>query len=240
MDRQALTDPDPVHPIGESRARVLHLLRAAPAPLGVQEVASQAGLHPNTARFHLDGLVTAGLARRQPEERDQPGRPRTVYRATPSDVVAGRRSYRLLAEILTSLLAGVLPEPSDAAVEAGRAWGRYLTDRPAPFTRLTTEQVLDRLMDVLGDVGFTVDPSSADTEIELRIRHCPFREVAESHRDIICPMHLGLIQGALAEMRAPVIADRIEPFVEASLCLARLRPAPVPPPEPTAGATGGG
>ncbi|MFZ2173869.1 MAG: hypothetical protein WAW17_07510, partial [Rhodococcus sp. (in: high G+C Gram-positive bacteria)] len=39
-------------------------------------------------------------------------------------------------------------------------------------------------------------------------------------------LHLGLIRGVLAEVRAPLAADRIEPFVEPSLCLAHLTPAP--------------
>jgi predicted ArsR family transcriptional regulator len=57
---------------------------------------------------------------------------------------------------------------------------------------------------------------------EIWLRHCPFREVAEAHRDVVCAVHLGLMQGALAEMRAPLTADRLEPFVEPSLCVARL------------------
>ena len=37
-----------------------------------------------------------------------------------------------------------------------------------------------------------------------------------------CALHLGLMRGALARMRAPVTADRLDPFVEPSLCVARL------------------
>ena len=63
--------------LGRSRASVLDMLLAADAPLGVREVAQQMGLHPNTARFHLEALVDAGLAVREAEERDTPGRPRS-------------------------------------------------------------------------------------------------------------------------------------------------------------------
>ena len=62
------------------------------------------GLHLNTTRFHLDGLVEAGLAARAREDREQPGRPRVLYTAGPDTARTGRRSYRLLAEILTSYL----------------------------------------------------------------------------------------------------------------------------------------
>jgi predicted ArsR family transcriptional regulator len=46
--------------------------------------------------------------------------------------------------------------------------------------------------------------------------------VAQHHQDVICSLHLGLMRGALARMRAPVTADRLDPFVEPTLCVARL------------------
>jgi predicted ArsR family transcriptional regulator len=56
----------------------------------------------------------------------------------------------------------------------------------------------------------------------LCLRQCPFREVAQQHQDVVCALHLGLMQGALAQMRAPVTADRLEPFAEPGLCVAHL------------------
>ena len=51
----------------------------------MHDVADRAGLHPNTARFHLDALVKAGLAMREPQPRDTPGRPNIAYRVTGGD-----------------------------------------------------------------------------------------------------------------------------------------------------------
>lgn len=116
MDMQALLAPDAAAPLGESRARVLDLLRSAGLPLGVQEVAEQAGLHPNTARFHLDALVDAGLAARESQPRET-RRPSMAYRITGSDGPAGQRRYRLLAEMLTGMIAGVMPDPGEAAAK---------------------------------------------------------------------------------------------------------------------------
>lgn len=92
-------------------ARVLDLLHAAGRPLGAQEVAEQAGLHANTVGFHLDALVDAGLAARErlPWERPSPGRPSMVYRVTGTDGPTGQRRYQLLAEMLTSMIAAVMP-----------------------------------------------------------------------------------------------------------------------------------
>lgn len=203
---------------------MLDVLRAAGEAIGVQDVAARVGLHPNTARFHLDGLVDAGFALRHTEDRDQPGRPRTVYAATPNDAPAGQRSYRLLAEMLTGLVATVLPEPGKAAETTGAAWGRYLAERPTPSRRIDADEGLRRLSAVLADAGFAPDTVGDRNLPVIALRHCPFREVAEQHQDVVCALHLGLIRGVLDEVRAPLAADRLEPFVQPSLCLAHLRP----------------
>ncbi|HVV20422.1 MAG TPA: helix-turn-helix domain-containing protein [Pseudonocardiaceae bacterium] len=224
MSDQVLTDPEARPILGESRGRVLDVLRAAGEPVGVQDVAERVGLHPNTARFHLDGLVDAGFAERRTEDRTQPGRPRTVYVVTANDVSTGQRSYRLLAEMLTSLVADALPEPGQAAETAGAAWGRYLAERPAPSRRVGADEGVRRLSAVLADAGFAPDTVDDPDRPVIPLRHCPFREVAEQHQDVVCSLHLGLIRGVLAEVRAPLRADRLEPFVEPSLCLAHLAP----------------
>ena len=106
MKRQQLTEPDPASGmIGESRSRVLEVLQDTGAQLGVNDVAARLSLHPNTVRFHLEALVTSGLVDSEAEERDLPGRPRTLYSAKANSASAGRRSYRLLAEILASSMA---------------------------------------------------------------------------------------------------------------------------------------
>ncbi len=223
MDAEQLLAPENMSPLGRSRADVLDMLRAAGGPLGVREVAQRMGLHPNTARFHLEALAEAGLAVRETEDRETPGRPRIGYRAA-ADGPAGRRRYRLLAEMLTSLIAATMPEPGTAAEEAGREWGAYLTEQPPPYQRLTAEQAVAKLTAIMEELGFSpqAEASDGDGQYRLCLRQCPFREVAEHHQDVICALHLGLMRGALARMRAPVSADRLDPFVEPSLCVARL------------------
>lgn len=231
MEVRQARDPDSVL-LGPSRARTLEVLQDAGRPLGVQEVAALVDLHVNTARFHLDGLVAAGLATRRQEAREGPGRPRAVYAPVANGAQVGQRSYRLLAEILTSFLAASVPEPSAAAVEAGKVWGRYFSERPAPFQQTSVEQGLDQLLQILADIGFDPEASGTAQEPRVRLRHCPFREVAKEHRDVVCSIHLGLMQGAVAEMQAPLTVEGLEPFVEPALCLASLRAAPATSPRP--------
>jgi predicted ArsR family transcriptional regulator len=232
MSEQTLRDPGGAPAVGESRAQVLDVLRgAADEGAGVREVAERTGLHSNTARFHLDSLVKEGLAERGTEGGGRPGRPRTVYRAAASPrVPADSRSYQLLARMLTGLVAEALPHPASAAVLAGEEWGRYLADTPSPGRRIDAAEAVRRLTRVLADVGFAPGPpagegASGGAAGVVPLRHCPFREVAEEHREVVCSLHLGLMRGALKEVRAPVAVDRLQPFVEPSLCLAHLVPA---------------
>jgi predicted ArsR family transcriptional regulator len=221
MDVKALLAPDASPPLGQSRAGVLDLLCAARTPVSVREIADRTGLHPNTARFHLDALVDAGLATRASQARAAPGRPSMAYQAVEGGA-PGRRQYRLLAEMLASLIAVVLAEPGEAAVEAGREWGRYITERPAPFQRTDACGAVDGLVATLRELGFAPEAVADGAGYRLRLRQCPFREVAEVHQEIVCQLHLGLMQGALDQMRAPVAVAGLQPFAEASLCIADL------------------
>lgn len=222
MNTEQLLAAEESSPLGRSRADVLDLLRAADGPLGVKEIAQRMGLHPNTARFHLEALVEAGLAARATEERETPGRPRIGYRAV-ADSPAGRRRYRMLAEMLTSMIAGTMPSPSKAAEEAGREWGSYLTEQPPPYERPTAQESLARLTTIMAEFGFAPQPEEGeDGQYRICLHQCPFREVAERHKDVVCALHLGMMRGALTTLRAPLRADRLDPFVEPSLCVASL------------------
>jgi predicted ArsR family transcriptional regulator len=223
MDTEHLLAPEDGSALGRSRADVLDILRAADGPLGVREVAQRMGLHPNTARFHLEALVEAGLAARGPEDREAPGRPKIAYRAV-GDGPGGRRRYRLLAEMLTSLITASMPEPGNAAEEAGREWGAYLTEQPPPYQRPSAAAAITKLTAIMDELGFApqAEVGTDDGQSRLCLHQCPFREVAKHHQDVICSLHLGLMRGALDQMRAPVSADRLDPFVEPSLCVAQL------------------
>jgi predicted ArsR family transcriptional regulator len=236
MNTEQLLASEDAPTLGRSRADVLDTLRAAGGPVGVREVAQRMGLHPNTARFHLEALVDAGLAAREAEDRESPGRPRIGYRAL-ADGPAGQRRYRLLAEMLTTLIAGTMPEPTRAAEEAGREWGAYLTQQPPPYQRLTADDAVAALTAIMAEMGFAPQvQADGDGQYRLCLRQCPFREVAQDHRDVICSLHLGLMRGALAQMRAPVSAVRLEPFVEPSLCTAGLTAREIPDERPPADA----
>ena len=58
--------------------------------------------------------------------------------------------------------------------------------------------------------------------LEIRMRRCPFHDLAESHPEIVCTVHEGLLSGALEELGAPLEVDRLDAFVRPDLCVARF------------------
>lgn len=221
-----LADPSSAPALGASRARVLAALRNARSPMGVAEVADLVRLHPNTARFHLDGLVEQGLAERAVEDRGVPGRPRALYAPSARSAGTGRRSYRLLAEILTSYFATHTRQPGRAALKAGEAWGRFLTEQQPPFRRTDASAAVELLVDALDDIGFAPEAVTTGRRRQVLLHHCPFRESAQEHGDVVCSVHLGLMRGMLRQLDAPLDAQQLDPFVEPNLCVAHLVKAP--------------
>ncbi|HSK15865.1 MAG TPA: helix-turn-helix domain-containing protein [Gaiellaceae bacterium] len=201
-----------------SRVRVLEALEVAPEPLDAAQLARAVDLHPNTVRWHLGVLADAGLVASEVEERHRRGRPRVVYRATGS-APGEREDYRLLAAVLAGSLS-TSPDGPAAAEAAGRAWGRYLVERPLPLTAVDEDAAAGEVVRLLDEHGFR-----PERENETILMHrCPFRDLAEQHGDVVCSAHLGLIRGALEEIGAPITATRLEPFVEPRLCRAHLGP----------------
>lgn len=218
---------------GSSRVQALELLRAEGRPAGIAEVAARLDLHPNTVRLHLDQLVGAGLVTRERESRGRPGRPRMLYEAVPTadgpDVTSGRAGaedsrYEMLAEALVVQLERTASEPAVEAVAAGDSWGRDLVGDAT--TAPTTQQATADLVDLLDDVGFAPRISGPDRAIELH--RCPFGRLAREHSPVVCGVHLGLMQGALAARSAPLRVSGLDPFVTPGVCLAHLEAAEPP------------
>ncbi|HET7648117.1 MAG TPA: helix-turn-helix domain-containing protein [Gaiellaceae bacterium] len=210
---RALSDP--------SRARILARL-ADEGPLDARELAAYVGLHVNTVRVHLNALADAGLVTSETQPPSGRGRPRVAYRATAAAGDEGGRRYRLLAEILTALVARYGPEAAAQLEEIGEAWGRYLVDAPPRFASADDERAVAKLLELLAELGFRPELERGARGRRILMRPCPFLELAREHQDVICTIHLGLMRGALSELGARTRATKLEPFVRPDLCVARL------------------
>ena len=192
--------------------------------MSILAIAEDLGVHPNTVRFHLDSLLGDGRVEQVEPGRKGPGRPPLMFQAVRQMDRGGTRHYRLLAEILTEALAADR-DPRSKAMAAGRAWGRNVELAPEPSAPPTSaEDAIDHLVGVLDEMGFAPERRTSDGRQLVGLRHCPFLELAETRGGVVCPIHLGLMQGALETMAAPVTVDRLDAFVEPDLCLAHLKP----------------
>jgi predicted ArsR family transcriptional regulator len=203
------------------RDEVLATLRAASTPLSIIEVAERLSIHPNTARFHLEALTKIGRVESVEPERSKPGRPPLMFRTAPGMDPAGHREYRLLAGILTEAIAS-RPEAAVDGAAAGRLWAERHT---SGSTVTDKRQAIRRLTDLLAELGFSPKKRSGTAGVEeIGLHNCPFLELAAVRRDVVCPVHLGLMQGAMAAWNAPLTVDSLTPFVQPDMCVARLAP----------------
>jgi predicted ArsR family transcriptional regulator len=221
LSEEPITDAEPhtrVHRAlaDERRARILEELRGSPDGLDVRQLAERVDLHPNTVRWHLAILADAELVSSRVGERATPGRPRIVY--TLGRGSAEGESYRLLATIFHNAL-GRLENASALAVDAGRAWGRYLVRRPPSNAPPDRDAVVGEVVGLLAQHGFRPEPDGD----EIRMHRCPFRELAELEPRTVCAVHRGLLEGALDELGSDLEIEELQSFVGPELCVARFR-----------------
>ncbi|MCL2736441.1 MAG: ArsR family transcriptional regulator [Propionibacteriaceae bacterium] len=180
------------------------------------------GIHANTARFHLESLVDAGMAMRESEPSSQPGRRRILYSGTlPNQTHERAQGYRLLAQILTSTIATKFPEAGEDMYEVGLQWGSYLTSRPAPFEVLDEAEIDQRVMDKLDALWFAPELVTAPCA-HMLLHNCPFMESARTAPDVVCRLHVGMINGSLAELRSTQRVLELNPMIGTHVCRAWL------------------
>ncbi len=186
------------------RAAILEALRRSSDGLGTSRLATVVGLHANTVRWHLGRLEASGLVQSSPERRRRRGRPAIISRLTPEGVVAGRDEYRLLALLLTEALAR-----KATAHETGVRWGRHLHEASPEAS----------VAELLAHEGFAAE----QTADRIEMRRCPFYALAGDAPQVICALHHGIIDGALAASGSDREVEGLEAFVEPTLCVAKLR-----------------
>jgi predicted ArsR family transcriptional regulator len=205
----------------DTRYRLYRYIGLAGRPVSVREMSRRLSLHPNTLRPHLRRLEEAGLVSREVRKTAAVGRPQTMYTVREAERGEGR-DYRLLAEMLCGVVRG--PKAIGQAQGLARQWGGYLVAQggPKPGARLPARRNLAILQEAMARAGF--EPRfrrEAGDGIEVTLRDCPFRDLADDYRDLVCTLHRGLVEGMLGGLKPPLGLKEFKPFVERGLC--RLR-----------------
>jgi predicted ArsR family transcriptional regulator len=208
----------------DTRFRLYRYLRLVDRPVSVREMSRRLALHPNTLRPHLRRLEEAGLVAHQVRKTASVGRPQTLYRSVEPAGDEGK-DFRLLAEMLCGLLR--TRREIERASGLAREWGQYLVTQggPKPGVRLPARQNLARLQDAMARAGFEPRFRRAGRSVEVTLRACPFRDLTQDYRDLVCSLHRGLLEGMLGGLKPPLALREFKPFAERSVCRVRAGPA---------------
>lgn len=213
-----MTEPAPleVHKAlaDDTRYRLYRYLRLSGRPVSVRELSTRLSLHPNTLRPHLRRLEEVGLVASETRKVPSVGRPQVLFSATDREGREGR-DYRLFADILAGIMS--TRRQQDRATELARDWGVYLVGRsvPKPGARRPTGPNLAVLQEALAEAGF--DPRfrrRGAKAVEITLRDCPFRDLLDEHRELVCAVHRGLLEGMLAASRPPMVLTDLQPRAE--------------------------
>jgi predicted ArsR family transcriptional regulator len=90
-----------------------------------------------------------------------------------------------------------------------------------PPPEATADRVRSALTTLLEQNGFEPEPLDDD----IRMCRCPFHELAESHPDVVCAVHRGLVSGALEALGGELAVDHLRVFSHPGACVLRLRTA---------------
>ncbi len=200
---------------------MLEALQAGPDGLTLAQLSAAMSLHPNTIRDHLDSLVSSGLVTRSTASPEGRGRPAWVYAAASRPVDPQAREYAGLASTLASALRRHSPHPAEDARAAGREWGAHLAGSPSPAGTEATPPHRAAL-ELLERLQFAPVPDAA--EASVRLTRCPLLEAAELYPDVVCSVHTGLVEGALARWGDTSTTVQLLPFAESGACLLHMTP----------------
>jgi predicted ArsR family transcriptional regulator len=192
------------------RRRLYEVVTSHPGPVSRDEAASEAGIGRALAVYHLDKLVESGLltaSYQRPPGRRGPGagRPAKVYARSDREfaVTVPPREYELAARLLVQ---AVEADPSDRSravlAEAARRLGTELGSafRPSPADR--------DVKGVLTQQGY--EPCGGADGV-IRLRNCPFHQLTEQHREVVCGMNLALVEGLVDGLGAGGLRPVLDP-----------------------------
>lgn len=185
-----------------SRVEILHLIQEQPRRT-VAEIVESTRLHANTVREHLQRLIEDGYVISAAEDRKTRGRPRVLYSAADgaaSSSAVQQRKVRAAAErgdLMRRVIPGLAPELDTAALHQ-----------------------VDALVEDLIDAGF--DPLVDESELTIDLTPCAQATAQAEHRDVLCSVHLSLMQGVLNEAGGPLSVDGMRSSCDPRGCVVQL------------------
>src|SRR5260370_2964349 len=183
------------------RRRLYEIVIRHTGPVGGAAAASAAGIGRALAVYQLDKLVESGLltaSYRRPAGRAGPGagRPAKMYARSDREFAAAgpRREYELAARLLVQAVEADTSGRSRAALaEAAHRLGTELGSASRSGQDVPGQDVPGRdVQSALAQQGYEPDRGGDGV---IRLRNCPFHQLTERHRELVCGMNLALVEG---------------------------------------------
>ncbi|MGH3237758.1 MAG: helix-turn-helix transcriptional regulator [Streptosporangiaceae bacterium] len=207
------------------RRRLYEVVTGQADPVGRDEAASAARVGRALAVYHLDKLVESGLLTATYQRlagRSGPGagRPAKLYARSDREfaVTVPPREYELAARLLAQVVESDPGDRSRAALaeaahrlgaELGRGFRPGAADPGPGGQEVSPRDVACQDMEsALAQQGY--EPSRGGDGV-IRLRNCPFHQLAERHRDVVCRMNLALVEGLAAGLGADGLCPVLDP-----------------------------
>ncbi|RME45304.1 MAG: winged helix-turn-helix transcriptional regulator [Chloroflexi bacterium] len=176
------------------RGQIIKLLQRHGA-LGVKELRRELGVSDTAVRQQIRALLAEGLIQARTEQRKRPGRPSQQYELTEE----ARSLFACYCEDLalnlyTELLADQGPEVVSRLLD--RVGMRLARQYQQQVKGRALQERVRSLARVLDEKGIMSDVSQAADAILLHEYHCPYYELASTHREI-CEMEQEMISQVL-------------------------------------------
>lgn len=212
--------------MSSSRLLVLETLEAQTVPVPITALIQRVQLHENTVRGHLTALLHDGFVGREADISDGRGRPSWLWFARePAHASASEIEYGGLASVLAESISITSQQPALDALTAGQSWGKKIAAQKSLPARAPQNGAAEYASAVLSEFGFA--PQTLGPEI-VELRRCPILDVATSYPDVVCNVHLGLVQGVLESAGHNSTGSSLKPFSAPGVCTLRLPASTAP------------
>lgn len=192
---RALGDP--------TRHAIFQYISDAGDAVDVAELTEHFGFNHNAIRQHLAKLVDADLVTESPAPVTGRGRPKLIYRVSPSAEsrwgVAG--PYERLSWLLTEIVRS-----GDTPVEVGRR----AIERQRLGSSTPDRDPIGTLVAEMERSGFEPTVRRHGAQVDIVLANCPFSSTAQIDPDTVCNLHLGMAYG-VAELVDGLVIDELVP-----------------------------
>jgi predicted ArsR family transcriptional regulator len=209
------------------RRRLYEYVAGHDRPVGRDEAAGAARIGRTLAAYHLDKLaehelLTVSYDRLGKRRGQGGGRPAKLYSRAPRErsVSVPPRDYLLAGRLLVAASeSDVNGSTREALAEAARALGAEAGTARKKGRAASVPARRRAVVAALRERGY--EPYEDDSRV-IWLRNCPFHELAQQNREVVCTMNLSLLKGLLAGLDTNDFSPSLE--IEPGRCCVVLHP----------------